>query len=82
MTVHDQDDPALGQPLCGDCYDYESHVVWQWWAPELWRRFTIALRRAVAHHLGVAATDLATSPRCSTPRSPSTSSAVPSTSTP
>ena len=32
----------LGQPLCRDCYDYASHVVWQWWAPELWRRFTIA----------------------------------------
>ncbi len=59
MTVRDQDDPAIGQPLCGDCYDYESQVVWQWWAPELWRRFTIALRRAVAHHLGIAATDLA-----------------------
>jgi hypothetical protein len=59
MTVHGQDDPAIGQPLCGDCYDYESQVVWQWWAPELWRRFTIALRRAVAHHLGIAATDLA-----------------------
>jgi hypothetical protein len=43
----------------GDCYDYESHVVWQWWAPELWRRFTIALRRAVAHHLAITATDLA-----------------------
>ena len=38
----------LGQPLCPDCYDYESHVVWQWWAPELWRRFTIALATAGA----------------------------------
>ena len=59
MTVHDQDDPAVGQPLCVDCYDYESQVVWQWWAPELWRRFTIALRRAVARHLGITAIDLA-----------------------
>lgn len=39
---HDEDDPLLGQPLCGDCYDYASHVVWQWWAPGLWRRFSIA----------------------------------------
>ena len=31
-----------------DCYDYASHVVWQWWAPELWRRFTITLRRLLA----------------------------------
>ena len=43
---------ALGQPLCPDCYDYESHVLWQWWAPELWRRFTIALKRRLAQLLG------------------------------
>jgi hypothetical protein len=53
MTRHADDDPLLGQPLCWECYDYASHVVWQWWAPELWRRFTIALRRAIAKHLGV-----------------------------
>jgi hypothetical protein len=45
----------LGQPLCADCYDYTSHVVWQWFAPDLWRRFTIALHRTLAHHLGVPA---------------------------
>ena len=28
-------------------------MVWQWWAPELWRRFTITLRRLLAHTLGV-----------------------------
>ena len=50
---HTGGDELLGQPLCRDCYDYESHVVWQWWAPELWRRFTIDLRRALARHLGV-----------------------------
>lgn len=51
MTVHGGDDPQVGQPLCADCYDYASQVVWQWWAPELWRRFTITLRRLLAHHL-------------------------------
>jgi hypothetical protein len=51
MTVHSADDPTVGQPLCPDCYDYASQVVWQWWAPELWRRFTITLRRVLAHHL-------------------------------
>ena len=45
----------LGQPLCADCYDYASHVVWQWFAPDLWRRFTIALHRSLAHHFGVPA---------------------------
>lgn len=48
----------LGEPVCPDCYDYRSQVVWQWFAPDLWRRFTIALRRAVAHHLAVPATRL------------------------
>ena len=51
MTIHDHTDPACGQPLCPDCYDYPAHLVWQWWAPELWRRFTIALRRRLAAHL-------------------------------
>ncbi len=58
MVVHSDDDPQLGQPLCADCYDYESAVVWQWWAPELFRRFTIALRRHLAHTLGVTPTRL------------------------
>ena len=52
FEVHQLDDPALGQPLCADCYDYQSHVLWQWWAPELWRRFTIALKRRLAQLLG------------------------------
>ena len=56
---HREDEPALGQPLCPDCYDYASQLVWQWWAPDLWRRFTIALRRLVARTLGVPASRLA-----------------------
>jgi hypothetical protein len=53
MVIHDEDDPSVGQPLCPDCYDYASAVVWQWWAPELWRRFTITLRRMLSHQLGI-----------------------------
>ena len=53
MTAHTPDDPRLGEPICAQCYDYETHLVWQWWAPELWRRFTINLRRLVARRLGV-----------------------------
>lgn len=52
MAVHSDGEPVMGQPLCAECYDYASQVVWQWWAPELWRRFTITLRRLLAHHLG------------------------------
>ncbi|GAA2474002.1 replication initiator [Terrabacter carboxydivorans] len=58
-ATHTDGDPMLGQPLCGDCYDYPSHIVWQWWAPELWRRFTIALRRVLARVLGISANRLA-----------------------
>lgn len=50
---HRESDPRLGQPLCPDCYDYLGHVVWQWHAPELWRRFTIQLNRELAAQLGV-----------------------------
>jgi len=32
--------------------------VWQWWAPALWRRFTIGLRRSIAKDVGIAATNL------------------------
>lgn len=52
-TRHRDTDPRLGEPLCGDCYDYVGHVVWQWHAPELWRRFTIALQRDLAHRAGL-----------------------------
>jgi hypothetical protein len=50
---HGQDDPQLGQPLCWECYDYTGHVLWQWHAPELWRRFTIALQRTLAARVGL-----------------------------
>jgi len=59
LAQHTEDDPALGQPICGDCYDYCSQLVWQWWAPDLWRRFTIALHRLVAKTLQVPAIRLA-----------------------
>ncbi|GAA3610625.1 replication initiator protein RepSA [Microlunatus ginsengisoli] len=53
MAVHQHTDPLVGDPLCVDCYDYHAQLVWQWWAPELWRRFTITLRRQLARHLGI-----------------------------
>ncbi len=52
-TRHDEHDPNVGAPLCPECYDVESAAVWQWHAPELWRRFTISLRRHLAASLGV-----------------------------
>jgi len=53
MEIHAEHDPLAGEPFCADCYDYDTHVIWQWWAPELWRRFTIALPRLIAKCLGV-----------------------------
>jgi hypothetical protein len=45
---HPRDDPLLGDPLCPDCYDYTGAVLFNACAPELWRRFTVNLRRALA----------------------------------
>ncbi|MCG7321619.1 replication initiator [Arsenicicoccus bolidensis] len=53
-VAHDEEDPRVGSPLCSDCYDWTTAVVWQWHAPELWRRTTIAIRRRLAHALGLA----------------------------
>jgi hypothetical protein len=50
---HDEDDPRLGEPLCPGCYDAEAQVLWSALAPELWRRTTIALHRALAREVGV-----------------------------
>jgi hypothetical protein len=54
---HRRDDPALGQPLCPDCYDYPAHVVWNNQAGELWRRTKQAIERRLnqtARHRGLA----------------------------
>ena len=57
MAIHTEDDPRLGQPICPDCYDYPGHVAFNWHAPELWRRFTIAVRRALARTAGLTAAE-------------------------
>ena len=50
---HTRDDERLGQPLCPDCYDYTGSVLFNACAPELWRRFTITLRRTLARRAGM-----------------------------
>ncbi|HEY6423542.1 MAG TPA: replication initiator [Pseudonocardiaceae bacterium] len=59
MAVHAEDDPQLGHPICADCYNYSGHVAFNWHAPELWRRFTIAVRRALARTAGLTAAEFA-----------------------
>lgn len=50
---HDKDDDLVGSPICHDCYDYLGHVVWQFHAPELWRRAVQDVSRQLAARLGV-----------------------------
>ena len=50
---HAPDDDRLGDPFCPDCYDYTGSVLFNASAPELWRRFTITLRRTLARRTGM-----------------------------
>ena len=62
---HPRDDPRLGEPLCPGCYDYSGSVMFNAYAPELWRRFTITLRRALARLAGMTGKALAAQVRVS-----------------
>jgi hypothetical protein len=50
---HAEDDPRLGEPLCPACYDAGAQVLWNALAPELWRRTTIAIQRALGRLVGL-----------------------------
>jgi hypothetical protein len=50
---HEEDDPRLGEPLCPSCYDAQAQVLWNAMAPELWRRTTIAVQRALGRLVGL-----------------------------
>ena len=52
-TRHADTDPRLGQPMCPDCYDYETAVLFNAYAANLWRRFIIYLPRHLARLAGV-----------------------------
>ncbi|MFJ7965137.1 replication initiator [Streptomyces sp. NPDC096324] len=52
-TVHASDAPVVGQPLCLDCYDYTTHVLWHAHASKLWDRFVIDVRRRLAASIGL-----------------------------
>ncbi|MGW0793854.1 replication initiator protein RepSA [Streptomyces sp. NPDC002692] len=55
-SSHAEDDPALGTALDPARYDYAGAVLWNNHAGDLWRRFTIYLRREVAAHAGLTQT--------------------------
>jgi hypothetical protein len=50
---HGANDPVLGTPMCPDCYDYAGAVLFNAYAPELWRRFTQDVSRQLAARAGV-----------------------------
>lgn len=56
-TTHGEGDIHVGQPICADCYDYTGHVLFTWNMPELWRRFTITLRRTLRRELRASGAD-------------------------
>ena len=56
-ATHSGTDSLVGTPLCAACYDYPSHVLFTWHAPELWHRFTIRLRRNLRRALRAVPSD-------------------------
>ena len=62
---HSENDTRLGEPLCPECYDYTGAVLFNAYAPDLWRRFTIALRRTLARQAGLTNKALAAQVRVS-----------------
>ncbi|MGI5138361.1 replication initiator protein RepSA [Streptomyces sp. CA-106110] len=55
-THHPEDAPELGTPLDSETYDYAGAVLWNNHASDLWRYFTIYLRREIARHVGLTQT--------------------------
>jgi hypothetical protein len=50
---HAEQDPRLGAPICGDCYDTHGAVLWNALAPRLWSATTTYVVRALARHAGL-----------------------------
>ncbi|MFF4356784.1 replication initiator protein RepSA [Streptomyces sp. NPDC001604] len=50
---HPEDAPELGTPLDPGTYDYAGAVLWNNHASDLWRYFTIYLRREIARRAGL-----------------------------
>ncbi|WP_392962848.1 replication initiator protein RepSA [Streptomyces sp. LN245] len=55
-TPHPEDAPELGTPLDPDTYDYAGAVLWNNHASDLWRYFSIYLRREIAARAGLTQT--------------------------
>jgi hypothetical protein len=55
---HADGDPVLGEPICGDCFDYRGAVLWNAHVPALWERTSSELYRAVAKVRGVSSKEV------------------------
>lgn len=67
---HEPGDPKLGRPLCLDCYDHTTQVVWNAFAGELWRRTKQAIDRylsRLARRRGIARVIVGINPRTGRP---------------
>ena len=53
MRRHDNGDPLIGQPLCGDCFGYNSAVLFNASVPALWDQTVQATRRQLAAATGL-----------------------------
>jgi hypothetical protein len=76
---HAEDDPALGRPLCVECWDYAGAVLWN--AGKLWRRTRIRIYHELANSSDCPNDNCAVKMRCPTSRSLSTNAEASSTST-
>jgi hypothetical protein len=47
---HGSDEVVLGEPLCMECFDYRSAVLWNAHVSKLWQRTTTLVVRALARH--------------------------------
>lgn len=50
---HAESDPLLGQPICAECFDYESAVLFNAHVTQLWQTTIRLARLALARRLGV-----------------------------
>ena len=46
--VHAENDPCLGEPLCGECFEHRAGLVWNNTLSKLWARTTTYLPRRLA----------------------------------
>jgi len=50
---HCPEDPRLGRPMCPECYDYDSAVIFNAGATLVWKRFVTYLPRHLARIAGI-----------------------------